>query len=356
LTAIEELKGLGEENVEKLKEIGIDTIERLATEDKQHLADVCEVKERETAKWITLARNRYEVSFITAKDKKAWLASLGRISTGSKALDDVLKGININEEERKAAAGGILLQSLTEMAGAYGSGKTQICFTLSVIAQLPIEQGGMSGAVLYIDTESTFKTNRIEEIAKSRGLDPAKAIENIYIQDAPTSDELVLTISNLGTAIEKFNAEHETKIKLIIVDSLMAPFRADYIGRGELAPRQQAMGRCLQELQRYAKKYDCAVVFTNQVVAIPDFIGMTIPAGGHTVAHKAQYRLFLRKSKENTRIVRVIDAPDIVEQDIVIKVSEKGVEDVPTRKERAEKVEDVTPKVEKVEDVTPKVE
>lgn len=342
---IEELKGLGEDNVQKLKEIGIDTIEQLATEHKVHLADVCEVKESIAAKWITMARNRYEVAFIPAQEKKEWLASLGRISTGSKALDEVLKGININEEERKAEAGGVLLQSLTELAGAYGSGKTQMCFTLSIIAQLPPEQGGMNGAVFYIDTESTFRTNRIEEIAKARGLDPTKAIENIYVQDAPTSDELMLTISNLGAAIEKFNSGHEAKVKLIIVDSLMAPFRADYIGRGELAPRQQAMGRCLQELQRFAKKYDCAGVFTNQVVAIPDFIGMTIPAGGHTVAHKAQYRLFLRKSKENTRIVRVIDAPDIVEQDIVIKVSEKGVEDVPTRKERAEKVEDVTPKV-----------
>lgn len=350
MTAIEDLKGLGVENVQKLKELGINTVEQLATEHKLHLADVCEVKESIAAKWITMARNRYEVFFMPAEDKKKWLASLGRISTGSKALDEVLKGININEEERKAEAGGVLLQALTELAGAYGSGKTQMCFTISIIAQLPPEQGGISGAVFYIDTESTFRTNRIEEIAKARGLDPATAIQNIYVQDAPTSDELILTINNLGAAIEKFNAEHETKVKLIIVDSLMAPFRADYIGRGELAPRQQAMGHCLQELQRFAKKYDCAVIFTNQVVAIPDFIGMTIPAGGHTVAHKAQYRLFLRKSKENTRIVRVIDAPDIVEQDIVIKVSEKGVEDVkaakvivPADQKVSEKVEDTKP-------------
>jgi DNA repair protein RadA len=200
---------------------------------------------------------------------------------------------------------------------------------MAVMAQQPVENGGQAGSVFYIDTEATFRPNRIEEIAKARKLNPEETLKNIYLIDAAVSSKLIMDINSLAYTIKDFNLKNpKKKVKLVIVDSLIAPFRADYLGRGELAPRQQAMGHCLQLLQRLAKESDLAVVFTNQVLARPDAMygDPTIPAGGHVVAHKAQYRLFLRKGQQNKRVVRIIDAPDLEEAEELITITEKGIE------------------------------
>jgi len=305
---IEELKGISDDMKKRLVEAGYKYVESVATETPANLALVLETKVNVAGRIISICRQQFKPTLITGLEFKEHFESLPRIPTGSEALDELLNG-------------GILMEALTEFAGGYGSGKTQTCFTLSVMVQ----QEPINGSVIFIDTERTFRGNRIEEIARARGI-KENVLENIYVIPAETSDKLILTIDALRNVIREFNKTHERKIKLVIVDSLISPFRADFVGRSELPIRQQKLGHVLKELQRIAKEFSLAVVFTNQVVATPDAFGKIIPTGGHVLAHVAQYRLFFRKSKENKRIIRIIDAPDIPEQETVIRISEKGIE------------------------------
>jgi len=239
-----------------------------------------------------------------------------RCTTGSKALDKLL-------------AGGIETQAMTELVGEYGTGKTQICFTLCVNAQLPVDQGGLNGNVLYIDAEGTFRPERVYQIAAARGVDPATTLRNVVSARAYNSDHQTLIVE------KAFDVVPKEGIKLVVVDSIISHFRSEYVGRESLAVRQQRLNYHIHALLRLAEAYNIVVVVTNQVLSSPDmFFGPPDrPTGGHVIAHTATTRVFLRKSKGNLRIARIIDSPYLPESETVFTIGEKGVEDPPPAKE-----------------------
>lgn len=206
---------------------------------------------------------------------------------------------------------------------SHNSGKTQVGFQICINAQLPVEQGGLGSSVAFIDTENTFRPERIKQIAEATGLDPDTALKNVHVARAFTSDDQMMIAEKVESMVEEFN------IKLVIVDSLTALFRSEYTGRGMLAERQQKLNRHLAALHKVANKHNATVYVTNQVCARPDvFFGdPTRPIGGHILGHSATFRVYLRKSKAGKRIARLVDSPYLPEGEAVFTVSEKGITD-----------------------------
>ena len=200
---------------------------------------------------------------------------------------------------------------------------TQLGFQLAVNVQLPKEKGGLERGCVWIDTENTFSPNRIVEMAKSKGLDPQKVLKQIHVARAFNSEHQILIVEKLPETLDL------NQIGLIVVDSITSHFRADYVGRGELAVRQQKLNKHLHHLQKLADAYNLAVYMTNQVMARPDvlFGDPTAPVGGHVLGHMSFYRIYLRKGKGGVRIARLIDAPDMPEREAIFKITEKGIED-----------------------------
>ena len=203
-------------------------------------------------------------------------------------------------------------------------GKTQICHTICATIQLPIERGGLSGSALYIDTEGTFRPERSAQIAKAMDLDPDVILKNIIVGRAFNSDHQILMVDKTDDLVKDRN------VRLIMVDSLVSHFRAEYLGRESLPERQQRLNSYLHKLLRIAEIYNMPVVVTNQVVASPDalFGPPDKPAGGHIIAHLSTNRVFIRKGKKNLRIAKMIDSPYLPESECVFAISEKGIEDV----------------------------
>ncbi len=308
IVSIEDIPGVGEKTLEKLKNAGYIDLMSLAAASVRELSDL--VGEQTATKIIEVARNALDIGFETGIEVYERRKQVVRLTTSSKSLDNLL-------------GGGIETQAVTEFHGGFGSGKTQVGFQLAVNVQLPPEQGGLDGSCLFIDTESTFRPERIKEIAEASGLDPKKVLENIIYARAYNSDHQILLVEKAGEIIKEKN------VKLMIIDSITSHFRAEYTGRGELAERQQKLNRHLHMLQRLADVYNIAVYITNQVMARPDILfgDPTAPVGGHVLGHFSTHRVYLRKSKANTRIARVIDSPYLPEGEAVFAITEEGIRD-----------------------------
>jgi DNA repair protein RadA len=309
---LEDLDGVGRITAQKLRAAGFYSVRDLAFASAHELAVVLGSEERAIA-IIRAAQklvNRGE-EFITARALFEKRKNLEYISTGVRSLDDLLEG-------------GVEVGSITELIGEFGAGKTQICHQLAVMVQLPKERGGLNARALYIDTEGTFRPERIIQIARAKQLDPEKTLENIIYARAYNSDHQMLLVDEAKKYIESQN------IRLIIVDSLINHFRAEYPGRENLASRQQKLNRHISQLHRLASLYNLAVVVTNQVMSSPDiFFGNPMkPAGGNIMAHGCTYRIWLRKAKEGKRIARIIDSPKHAEKEVAFAITEDGVTDI----------------------------
>ena len=248
--------------------------------------------------------------FITAKKYLEIRKNVEKISTGCKALDNLLLG-------------GVETEAITEFIGEFGAGKTQICHQLAIMVQLPLDDGGLNGKAVYLDTEGTFRPERIVQIANAKGLNHEEVLENIIYARVYNTDHQMFLIRKIFDLIDEEN------IKLVIVDSLISNFRSEYPGRENLAVRQQLLNAHVHDLLKLSM-YDIAVVVTNQVVSSPDvFFGNPLkPAGGNVVAHGCTYRIWLKKGKENKRIAKIIDSPYMSESEIVFAITEAGVVDV----------------------------
>ncbi|MHA1238214.1 MAG: DNA repair and recombination protein RadA [Candidatus Odinarchaeia archaeon] len=200
---------------------------------------------------------------------------------------------------------------------------TQIAHQLSVNVQLPPEKGGLEGKALYIDCEGTFRPERISQMAAAVGLDPKEALKNIWCARAYNSDHQMLLTQQASELIRERN------IKLVIIDSITSHFRAEYLGREMLARRQQKLNKHLHMIQRMADIQNVAVFITNQVMAKPDvyFGDPTEAVGGHILAHVPQTRLYLRRSKGNRRICRLVDSPWMPEGEAVFVITADGIRD-----------------------------
>ncbi len=308
---LKDLPGVGDATLKKLKDAGILSIRTLAMMPKAKLMDDAGIGEKTADKLIKMAQDIEKMSFLSADAIWEKRKSLKKLTSGSQNLDDLL-------------GGGFEPGAVTEIFGEYRTGKTQIVHQLCVNVQLPNEQGGLDGNALYIDTEGTFRPERIIQMADARDLDYNQILKNITVGRAYTSDHQILLARDASKIIEDRN------IKLIIVDSLISHFRSEYIGRGTLASRQQILNSHIHDLLRLTESYDeLAVIVTNQVSSRPDvFYGNPIiHTGGHIVAHGATIRIFLRKGKGEQRVAKVIDAPHLPEQDAIFSITEDGITD-----------------------------
>ncbi|MFQ5762513.1 MAG: DNA repair and recombination protein RadA [Candidatus Bathyarchaeia archaeon] len=306
------LPGVGPATLEKLKKLGYSTVESLATASLKELTQILGDKSAQAI--VSEARKALiSVPFIRADEYLRMRSTIEKLSAGSKALNALL-------------GGGMETQSITEIYGEYGTGKSQICHQLCVNVQLPPEQGGLEGAALYIDSENTFRPERIVQIAKAKGLDPDAVLKNIVYAEALTSDHQMHLLDHADAQFKEHN------VRLIVVDSLIAHFRSEFIGREMLAERQQKLDKHLHKLVRLIRAFNGVGVVTNQVMARPDaFFGdMVGPTGGHILAHTSHTRLFLRKAASpRVRIVRLIVSPYMPEGgECLFKITENGVEDM----------------------------
>jgi DNA repair protein RadA len=308
---IEDIPGVGPATAQKLRDLGYHTVESLAMATARELEPVG-VGEKKAFSIIEAARSSIGVNFIRADELLKMRKDVLRLTTGSQALDKIVDG-------------GLETQTITEFYGEYGSGKSQMCHQLCVNVQLPPERGGLNGGALYVDTENTFRLERIVQMAKHAGLDPEEVVKNIIYAEAFTSDHQMFLLENADEIIK------ENNIKIIIIDSLTAHFRSEYVGREMLARRQQKLNKHMHKLVALARAFNTVAVVTNQVMAKPDvFFGDAVsPIGGHIVGHTSHTRIYLRRaSRGPVRIARLVSSPYLPEGEEIFKVTENGIEDV----------------------------
>ncbi len=322
------MEGVGPVTSKKLVDAGIHNIMDLLVRGPVDISEITGMDIEAAIKLVTKARQqlvedgKIEKDFVSATVIYKRRQDIGKISTDTNALDMLFDG-------------GIETQAVTEVYGEFGSGKTQFCHTMCVNVQKPKDEGGLDGGVLYIDTEGTFRPERIVSIAKAKGLDPEKVLDRIIVAKAYNSSHQELIMEEVGPVIEKNN------IKLIVVDSAVGLFRAEYLGRGTLSVRQQRLNRFMHLLTRTAEIYNIATIATNQVMASPDtFFGdPTRPVGGNVVAHTSTYRVYFKKSGKK-RIARMVDSPHHPEQEVLFTLTEAGVSD-PEEDSKKKKKEDL---------------
>lgn len=320
---LEDLPGVGPATAEKLREAGFNSIEAVAVASPGELVSAAEVGESTAAKIIAGAREAADIGgFETGDQILERRKHVGKVNTGSKSFNDLL-------------GGGMETQSIVELYGEFGSGKTQVAHQMAVNIQLPLEMGGLNGSAIIIDTENTFRPERIEQMV--RGLppaqdgsswDPAEFLKNISVARAYNSNHQILLAESAMDLAEKVK-ESDRPVRLLIVDSVTAHFRAEYVGRGTLADRQQKLNKHLHDLMRFSDLNNALILVTNQVMSKPDtFFGdPTKPVGGHVLGHTATFRLYLRKSKGEKRIAKLVDSPNLPDGEAVFTVTTDGVKD-----------------------------
>ena len=308
---LEDIPGVGPAIAEKLAEAGYSDLMAIAVAAPADLAEKCEIGEKKAMDIIEGAKLCADIGgFETGADILERRKQVTKLTTGSKAFDELI-------------GGGVESQSIMEFFGEFGSSKTQVCFQLAVNATLPEEKGGLDSDVIIIDSENTFRPERIIQMATYLGADPEETLKRIHVARAFNSQHQVLLVE------KAMDLAKDMKVRLLIVDSLTSHFRAEYVGRGALAERQQVLNRHMHDLLNFATLNNAAIVVTNQVAAKPDaFFGdPTRPIGGHIVGHTATFRVYLRKGKAGKRIARLIDSPNLPEGEAVFMVTEDGIKD-----------------------------
>jgi len=306
---IQNLPGVGAATAEKLVSAGYHDLLSVAVASPGQLVESTGTSEAVARKMINAARDGMSMGFESGIEVMKKREQVIRITTGSSNINMLL-------------GGGFETGAITECFGEFGSGKTQIGHVLAVqVLKLDPE-----ASVVYIDTENTFRPERIEQLACGIDLDPEDALNRIMVARAYNSDHQML----LSEKVENMIGESGKKIKLLVVDSLTAHFRAEFIGRGTLAERQQKLNRHMHTLGRLSSTHNMCVFVTNQVMAKPDqFFGDPTQAiGGHVVAHASTFRIYLRKGKKGTRVAKLIDAPNLADGEACFEVQEDGLHDV----------------------------
>jgi DNA repair protein RadA len=310
--------------ISKLQGVGIQSISDLAATTTSELLEdyysnydesVKDIDENTISQLIIKAKEKLIEDGIlckeltTAEDMLEVRKSLVKFSTGSKSFDLFLEG-------------GIETQALTEIAGEFGSGKSQLCYNLCVTANSKFPENG----IIFVDTENAFRVERVHQIAESRGLDAEEIMKRIFVCRIYYSAHLEAVIRSLAKSIEQYRA------RLVIIDSIISLHRAEFPGRETLAERQQRLNAILHKLIRLAEIYNVAVVYTNQVQAQPDnFYGNGFDsmraAGGNIMGHASTYRIFLRKAGHN-RVATMLDSPYHAFSQVRFSIGEEGIKDL----------------------------
>lgn len=308
---IEDLPGVGPATAEKLREAGFEELLAIAVMSPMELAEQAELGEAVSSKIIQAAKKLANIGgFISGNALLERRKTVQKLTSGTSAMDELL-------------GGGFETQSICEVFGEFGSGKTQIGHQLAVNTILPTSQGGFNGEVFYIDTEDTFRPERIAQMAEAVGMDPQDALDRIHVARAYNSAHQMLLVDEIKRMAKSID------VKLVIVDSLTSHFRAEFVGRGMLASRQQKLNKHLKELKQLSDVQNALVLVTNQVMSNPAALwgDPTKAIGGHIVGHASTFRLYLRKSKGGRRIARLIDSPNLPEGEAVFTVTAEGLKD-----------------------------
>jgi DNA repair protein RadA len=324
---LESLQDVDRHLISKLEGVGIQSISDLATTTAFELLEDYYSNYDEGARGIDLetisqlilkTKQRLiedgllQKEFSTAERMLELRKKLVRFTTGSQSFDSFL-------------GGGVETQALTEIAGEFGSGKSQLCYTLCVTANMSNKDNG----IIFVDTENAFRAERVHQIAESRGQDPEEIMKRIFVCRIYYSAHLEAVIRGLAKSIEQYKA------RLVIIDSIISLHRAEFPGRETLGERQQRLNAILHKLIRLAEVYNVAVVYTNQVQAQPDnFFGggngsfdSMRAAGGNIMAHASTYRIFLRKAGHN-RIATMLDSPYHAYSQVKFSIGEEGIQDL----------------------------
>ncbi len=306
---IQDLPGVGAATAEKLEQAGYRDMMSIAVATLGELCETAGVSESVARKMVNAARDSMKMGFETGTDIMRKREFVIKHSTGSQIFDTLM-------------GGGFETGAITECFGEFGSGKTQIGHLLAVNAL----KKDSSASVVYIDTENTFRPERIKQLAAGIDLDPEEALARIMVAKAYNSDHQML----LTEKVESLITEQGKKVQLVVIDSLTSHFRAEYIGRGTLAERQQKLNRHMHQLSKLANSYNICVYVTNQVMAKPDqFFGdPTASIGGHIVGHASTFRVYLRKGKKGSRVAKLIDAPNLADGECCFMVEESGLRDI----------------------------
>ncbi len=307
--SVTNLPGVGAATAEKLLLAGFDTVMSVAVATPGELVSASGLSETAARKMIHSARDVMDMGFESGLDVLQKEKLKIKIPLGSSMLNELL-------------GGGIETGAITECFGEFGSGKTQIAHTLAVNCQ----KQDPSAIAVYIDSENTFRTERIKQLAEGCGLNPEKVLGNIKVAKAYNSDHQMLLAEKVEDLIKKQNLN----VRVVIVDSLTAYFRAEFVGRGTLAERQQKLNKHMHKLSRLAHQYNVCVYVTNQVMSKPDmFFGdPTAAIGGNIVGHASTFRIYLRKGKKGSRVAKLIDSPSLPEGEAPFFVETSGLRDV----------------------------
>jgi len=307
-----DIPGIGPGIAAKLEAAGVYDLMGLAVMSPVTLSEMAGVGEAVARKAIQAARGMMKLGFMSGDEFAKKREDIFHITTGSQNLNNLLGGK------------GVETRAITEAYGAFGSGKTQLGLCLAVYVQLPKEQGGANGKAVFIDTEGTFRPERIRQISEGIGANPEKVLKNILVARAFNSDHQILLLDKISEMIKDGEP-----IKLVIIDSLTAHFRAEFSGRGQLADRQQKLNRYLHNLMKLAEQHNLAVYVTNQVMANPAmmFGDPTTAIGGNIVGHASTYRIYLRRGKQGSRVAKMIDSPNLPENECQFYLAKGGLKD-----------------------------
>jgi DNA repair protein RadA len=351
---LKQLSGVGSKTADKLSDAGYNTVQSVAVASPGELSENANVGDNNAEKIIRSARQEADVGgFETGSQLLERREEIGKLKTLVPEVDEML-------------GGGMETQSITETYGEFGSGKSQFTHQLAVNVQLPPEHGGLGKSAIFIDTEDTFRPERIAQMVKGldgeilgdvlrrdldmdkegvEGLELDEDLEDIPEETEEVLDELVDEFLERVHVAKAFNSNHqillaeeardmaddledtEFPVGLLAVDSLTAHFRAEYVGRGNLANRQQKLNKHMHDILRVASLYNAAAVVTNQVQSNPDamFGDPTKPVGGNILGHTSTFRIYIRKSKKDKRIIKLVDSPNLPDGESVLRITEKGL-------------------------------
>ncbi|MHA1728805.1 MAG: DNA repair and recombination protein RadA, partial [Promethearchaeota archaeon] len=312
MISLEKIKNIKPRQIKVLSESGFNSVEAIAMSNPNDLAEIDGISDKASKKIVWDARDQLGMG--SFKPVSELRENFEHISTGSDNLNGILDG-------------GVSTGRITEVFGGFKSGKTNLAHTICVIVQLPRDQGGLGGSVLYIDTENTFSKKKIRRIARRFGADEEEVLANIYHARIYSSDHQLQMIQAAETAVQQKGA------KLIIIDSLMALLRSEYIGIGMLARRQQVLNRIIHDLSRIAETHNIAVLVTNQVVTkMMGSYSAQDAIGGNIVAHGCHFRVqfkakgfSMNSSLERTGVI--VDAPDLPPDSANFFITEAGISD-----------------------------
>ncbi|CAI5720117.1 unnamed protein product [Hyaloperonospora brassicae] len=310
--------GINAIDIVRLKNNGFATVGQLFQVSQRKFLGMKGIDEAKLDKFLQAGKKLMpeKSGFVSANTLYLQSQSKMFITTGSEQFDRIL-------------GGGLETMSVTEVHGEFRTGKTQLCHTLCVTAQLPRSQGGGAGKVAFIDTEGTFRPNRVAEIAKERyNLDPQETLDNIVVARAHSHDAQMDFVTELGVY---FADPDQGPFRVLIIDSVTALFRTDFSGSGELSERQQRLNQHLVRLVKHAEEFNIAVLVVNQVMADPGansmFGSAMKPAGGHVMSHGVHTRVLMKKGRGENRTCKIIDSPCMPEAECSIKLCTGGISD-----------------------------